>query len=239
MARLPVKDSPCSPLFFHGRFRRLAAFTLIELLAVVSIGLILLILAIPAAQRFMRMGYQAKAVSNERQIYLGLVNFHSDHGRLPQITETGQISGSGEPFWNQQILAYMGYDWKKYDALSSMPEVFYDPGQRRNKLRGDFGVVYNATHGPIKSTDPSLSLNALVKPSRTPLVVTAQQFQNGKPIGSWYANNSASPQGEGQNPEISDCHRGGTIVTFADGHTAWMKRDQFFREYMPFRNSLP
>lgn len=215
------------------------AFTLVELLVTVGIIAILGLIIFPASQNAIKFARQTQCVSNERQIYAALIAYHGENGRFPQLT-TSSNTEMVEPFWNQQLLGYLNVEanylkWKAQPKWK-LPAVFYDPAATHNYLRGDFGLVYDNNYGPIRNSSPSLSLQSLVKPSATPLLVTAQQFSGNDPIGSWFANNTAAPIGHGTAPEVSDRHRDGCVVTFADGHTTWIKRSDFYSEYMPFKN---
>jgi prepilin-type processing-associated H-X9-DG protein len=213
-----------------------SAFTVLELLVTISILLVLAVLIFGPAKSFISRSHEAKSLSNQRQIYMGLIGFHGDAGRFPSLT-TGSSGNSfgGEPFWNQQILPYLGYKQSDYVGQNpAVPEVFYDPSITSNRRRGDFGVLYHNVHGPIKGWgNLSLSLQQLVRPSRTPLLVTAQQPVGSGLIGSWFANNTLA---DNTSQDISYRHRGGAVITFADGHSVWMERDNFRNEYLPFRN---
>jgi prepilin-type N-terminal cleavage/methylation domain-containing protein len=86
------------------------AFTLIELLVVISIIAVLAALAFPAIFRVRDVGYQAKSISNLKQIYVGAVTYSSDHdGWYP----TDTIMNNGTPtglYWrvDASFMKYLG-----------------------------------------------------------------------------------------------------------------------------------
>lgn len=226
----------------RGRYQRpkvtLSGFTLTELLMVIAIIGILAAIIFASIGAARRASHKARSISNIRQIQQGLVLYNQDHRRLPQLAANSSFT---EPFWNHSILPYVGVESTPEDPTDpwrserKMPDFFYDPAaETSNVRRGDYGVVYSNTEGPVKLSQPSLSLLALVNPSKTPLVVTAQQFTNGEPVGSWYALNAAAPFGTGS--EVSDRHGGNSIIGFADGHVRVIPRAKFYEEYMPFIN---
>lgn len=218
---------------------RTCGFTLIELLTVIAVIGILAALIMATVGAVRKSAYKARSISNLRQIQQGLALYDQGNRRLPQLAAS---SAFGEPLWNQTILPYMGIQSSPEEASDPwrtqgrMPSFFYDPAAETSNLRrGDYGVIYSNTDGPVKLTQPSLSMMSLRNPSRTPLVVTAQQLSSGVQIGSWYALNSAVPQGTGS--EVAGRHNGASIIAFADGHVRVLPKSEFYDQYMPFSNN--
>lgn len=216
-----------------------AAFSLIELLVVISIVAVLaslLLVAIPLVKSSIK---QTQCLSNQHQLYLAMASYHADFDELVPLTSGTTVMK--EPFWNQLLLAYVDADtnyiqWKLRTPWK-MPRVFYDPAANHNYLRGDIGVMYDDVVGPIRNTKPSLTLATIRHQGSTILLASVQQFMaDGTPIGSWFSPNTAAPQGVFTIPEIADRHRGGAIATFADGHTVWLLRSGLYATYLPFTN---
>jgi prepilin-type N-terminal cleavage/methylation domain-containing protein len=97
----------------HVTGRRPAAFTLIELLIVISIILILAGLAFPAVQGALESAKKAQARNDVHQIAAAVRAFHLEYGRYP--TSEVNTGGDGGDFYTQAnnnsvIRALMGQD---------------------------------------------------------------------------------------------------------------------------------
>jgi len=232
----------------HASHAKRAAFTLVELLAVIAIVGVLagVIMALIGPVR--TAAHKSSSTSNIRQIYQGLVLYDTENKKLPPLFSGLSTSVWERPFWNHRILPYMGVSMDPYNLSDPfyskggvMPDVFLDPGApQSNTLRGDYGVNYHLTNGPIRgATYPSFSLRALVNPSRTPLIATAHQYVGGQsePVGAWFFNNTATPNGAINTPEVADRYNGMSIIAFADGHVTEMPRAEVYSRYLPYQNN--
>ncbi|WP_052362407.1 type II secretion system protein [Geminisphaera colitermitum] len=227
------------PTFF---VRRIAAFTLIELLTVIAIIGILAGIILVSIGGVRKAAYKARSISNLRQIHQGLALYDHENGSLPRLTY--YVGGvDNEPIWNHLVLPCMSvistpeHPSDPWRTRQVMPDFFYDPAEpNSNKRRGDYGVIYSNTDGPVKKsiTVKSYAISRLANPSRTPLVGTAQSFLNGENTGSFYINNVAAAGSTGG--EFSGRHGGKGIIAFADGHILTIERNQFYTEYMPWTN---
>ena len=216
------------------RFPR-QGFTLVELLVVIAIIGILAAILFAVSTRVRESARNAQCVSNQRQIYTTLLQYHNDNKRLPQL-QNGLVSGilaANEPFWNQQLQPY--FDRKTTDPL---PDFFQCPADSlANNGRGDYGVNYNdiVSPGLIRTSRYSSNLKTVNRPDRAILLADTQQMNGTEVIGAWYFTNTAAPNANG-NANIASRHRGGANVVFADGHVIWMETTKIYSTYMPWQN---
>jgi general secretion pathway protein G len=222
------------------------AFTLVELLTVIAIFGVLAGILIAAIGPVRTSARKSRSLSNIRQIHQGLVLYDTENKKLPPLFSGLSTSVWARPFWNHRILPYLGVNMDPYNLSDPfynkggvMPDVFLDSGApSSNTLRGDYGVNYHLTNGPIRGTTyPSFSLRSLVNPTHMPLVATTQQIVAGQsdPLGSWFFNNSSAPNGK--DPELADRYNGNCLIIFADGHMAEMPRSQIYAKYLPALNN--
>ena len=92
------------------RVRSAVAFTIVELLVVISIIAVLASLLLPALSRAKENGQSARCKSNLRQIGLGLSMYTTDHGFYPPYQEDDWILKLRRT-WFHRILPYTGGTW--------------------------------------------------------------------------------------------------------------------------------
>lgn len=216
------------------------AFSLIELLAVIAVLAVLVALVFPFISQMRQKANTTTALSNLRQIYLGLSYYQNEYGKLPPLTSTVTNGPGGqEPFWNQRIIPYVEPGFVPPDAPGNqLPAVFYDPNANsHNYRRGDFGVLFDSVRGPIRGFEAgSLSLAQIERPGSTVLVSSAEQNGSGsEPIGTYYFNNNSRPSQSF--PRMAEGHQGMAVCCFADGSIHQIsKADLYANGVLPFRN---
>ena len=107
------------PLISHPLRPRLRAFTLVEILVVITIVGILASLLIPALQKAMEKGATGVCMSNQRQIGLALLSCAKDNqGRLPNVYTI--IGNSVQDQWRDKIREYANLPVGKYAGRDSL-----------------------------------------------------------------------------------------------------------------------
>ena len=97
-------------------------FTLVELLVVVAIIGVLVGLLIPAVQAALEASRRSRCVNNVKQLCLGLANFESIKGQLPQAgTRPWDVHGGAS--WIVMVLPFVE-EQEMYDTLSGTTSGF-------------------------------------------------------------------------------------------------------------------
>lgn len=144
--------------------RTRAAFTLVELLVVIAIISVLAALLLPVLQRARKAARQIACASNQKQLYLGLVQYTDDFaGILPPTTGYSDELHAGltrPAFWNWTDhlvgLKYfdfgsafphncdyvISYSWK-------LPGIFRCPSVREYSTSAGYGAVRKNYHWSI------------------------------------------------------------------------------------------
>ena len=87
---------------------RRKAFTLVELLVVITIIGILVSLMLPAVQAAREAGRRTQCANHVKQIVLAMNSFHADFGELPKnIEPTGYADTAVDSSWMSLLLPYM------------------------------------------------------------------------------------------------------------------------------------
>lgn len=95
-------------------WNRTQAFSLIELLVVVTIIVILSALAVPGIKRVMSSAKQSECATNMRQISSALFAYAADNdGFLPAVSTVWGPSGD-DTMWSYRIWTYAGYSQSSY-----------------------------------------------------------------------------------------------------------------------------
>ncbi len=135
----------------HCPTARIRAFSLIELLVVISIIAVLSALCLPAINRALISSKTAICASNLRQISCGL-NLYAieNEGYYPLAVKQG--STGQEYTWSYAIWTYVGYTGKDFNY----PE---------NDLQGNTGRDKNIFHCPVTKKYRVKTLNTIRMPS--------------------------------------------------------------------------
>ncbi len=134
------------------------AFTLVELLVVISIIGVLVALLLPAVQAAREASRRIKCTNNLKQIGLAFLNHHGAHGQFPTggwnwnfpptYVEGTPVSGSGQKAgWGFQILPYVEAQnvWQAGPeiAVGTLLDFFFCPSRRSPQT-----VVHSDSYAP-------------------------------------------------------------------------------------------
>lgn len=91
------------------------AFTLVEMLVVVSIIGVLVVMSFPAFKKAMASSKRSTCMSYERQIASGLFAYAADHeNRLPPVDAGYPNTANDANHWNYMVWTYCGYAESDY-----------------------------------------------------------------------------------------------------------------------------
>lgn len=218
--RLPGTDAPPS----RGlRARRSLGFTLIELLVVIAIIAILVTMLFPLGKSMLDRANAAKCVSNQRQIFSGMMLWiQNNDGYLPFYIKS--VGSGGAFYWYAEM--------SRNDNTPGGPTLPYcphnplrvgeskksiwicpanDPYRRTTGTARDNSYAISQAIYPNSSTNSTpVKLISLAKPSRTVA------------IGEWNLDGTTVNEIT-QYSDIATPHGGGCNLMFFDGHVEFMK----------------
>jgi prepilin-type N-terminal cleavage/methylation domain-containing protein len=194
-----------------------AAFTLIELLIVITIIAVLASIALPAYNGVKERGDQTKDLSNAKQIALALRQFAIDNnGAYPNKQPTGGANGdysaapvtplpttSNDAFW------WLFPTYLQSEQIFAVTGSAYTPGNPDNKL----DPVTSARVDTLKKGENNYAyVTGLTDTSNSTFPIIADGFAAGTP--GTYTTNKAQPGGvwSGKKAIVVFCDSSGQIM---------------------------
>jgi prepilin-type N-terminal cleavage/methylation domain-containing protein/prepilin-type processing-associated H-X9-DG protein len=227
-------------VFFFANRR--TAFTLTELLVVISIIGLLAALVVGGVQSAMRSGKGAKSLSNMKQLTSAYLLCAADNnGQFPSV----QIPGKGlQPTWDLQSLPYLGIDNAVETTNPTSPklkpglnlDILFCPLDKRKSDRANgfyprsYGLTYCTLNhagydgGITRYAGEGIRLNQIPKPGKYVLLVRFHRsFENSNNVvGSYggYPSPGPNPTKSSDPVEAESwaIYGGKTPYAFADGH---------------------
>jgi len=219
------------------------AFTLVELLVVISIIGLLAGLAVPAINGALKKAKSGACMANLRQIGLGLITYaaESSAGTFPQ-------SSGQEAAWATELGKYINTTTK------SKKSIFVCPGCEKPVTEGTdttVAITYGV-HSALVDSTKNVAINNVVRPSDVILVGDVCQDPGNK---GWSPNriekpsfdnpsggrggaaNLSTPLYEGpdsddsKNPSLRYRHQGRVNVVMVDGHAESIKKGEVLNKH--------
>ncbi len=221
----------------HSNPSRASAFTLIELLTVIAIIAILSSMLLPSLSRAREMARRTSCASNLRQLNLGIMQYTQDYDeRLPGAavgpSGAGQIGG-----WVFYSRFASGTTSSKFDVTKGSiytyvksPQVFVCPDDTQGQTNGDSYAINSCA---LTLTGDGISsakiLAAFDDTTKWMLLSEEDNFQ--KTTDDGYQRLATN--------EFSDRHTEGSVVSFLDGHTKWLRRDRIKADFYQTGGTAP
>jgi prepilin-type N-terminal cleavage/methylation domain-containing protein len=162
------------------------AFTLVELLVVVTILALLAAIALPAIGRARVSSGFATASGNMRAL-AGAVHMYAmdNDGTLPRMRGPGAGNWALDQSWPALVRPYLGVTNTGVSTLTNAM-VFQDPNEKIHNKLSDFGCNAYVMVEDDPGAKNALKLSQIAKPSKTILLAMAREQHGSGVRGTWY-----------------------------------------------------
>lgn len=189
-----------------------SAFTLIELLIVITIIAVLASIALPAYNGVKERGDQTKDLSNAKQVALALRQFAIDNnGAYPaKAPDADYSAASGTPSTSNDAFWWLFPNYLQSESIFAISGSAYSPGNPDNKL--DPSGAGTRTDTLKKGENNFAYVSGLTDTSNPTFPLVADGFIAGSP--GKYATNKAQPGGvwSGKKAIVVFCDSSGQIM---------------------------
>lgn len=200
------------------------AFTLVELMVVITIVGLLAALAVPAIHQSLQRSKQAASLSNIRQIGMAMLAYAADHQMNLPARTTDPLS----PRWPRILHDFMLPDIRAFVDPSDPKPVSLDPQTFFRNNRNNSSYIFNGFNdlGTLHNPSIQVNLNRLAQPSSTILFSKKRHDR-----GDFYMDILEGPQGNHMDVLDWDTYGNTLHYFFADGSARWLTPAQYRDEY--------
>ncbi|OGV52318.1 MAG: hypothetical protein A2017_13470 [Lentisphaerae bacterium GWF2_44_16] len=195
--------------------KKVMAFTLLELLIVITIIVILTALLLPALKSARETSKSISCLSNIKQLGLGLNSYADDYsGYFPDKPTSSDCFLS----WDAKIAAYFNLDGTKF-VPNSKSTVYLCPSMQINYAYSGRSFAANNNLGENRGLDVDIKrLPQILYPS-----ILAGLFETPNCSGSFFGPRQRNMYIENEtiNNKQEFRHRNGENLLFFDGHAEW------------------
>ncbi len=190
------------------------AFTLIELLAVITIIAVLFAVAVPALSSSQEQSRRVQALNQIRQLGIAALLYAGENGgRLPGSQHTGNS-------WVAGLLPYMGLDPSLPD-VAAMKKAYRSPGDDNPARMVSYAINDFLLPSPDGAEELDYSLqNKLEAPSQTLLFTETLKTYEGSDHFHFALYGYAPANFAGA--VATERYKGGNVYLFADGRAQWI-----------------
>jgi prepilin-type N-terminal cleavage/methylation domain-containing protein/prepilin-type processing-associated H-X9-DG protein len=195
------------------------AFTLMELLVVISIIAILAALVLGNMQKIREYGFRTGCLSNMRQVGMGLRYYANDNdGELP-----GRAEGDVDK-WPKALYAYLN-DWRVYvDPGDAKARTLKQEDLLNNTGGNKTSFFFNGFNDVGAYTDSSIRVRLQQISSPASTIMLGQ-----KKYGTYhfYMDLAEPPHGNQNDVLNKEAYSGGSNYVFADGSARYLKKADY------------
>lgn len=216
-------------------------FTLVELLVVVAVIALLMGLLLPALSKARAAGFQAKGLSTQKQLVLGLISYgNSADFAIPGINTTGRrletiASSDATRLDKSGSIATQSFDWMtaalaedtnlpvtRSERLAYLLREYSDPAQRETFAASllDNGNTGTPTVNEVADRSGGIPAPSYLMPGVWQLNggITAVPSDQRSPFGQTTQQKAVCEIPTGYQPRIDKVGQGATKIALADGH---------------------
>jgi len=195
-------------------------FTLIEMLAVITIISILIALLLPAVKAAKAQAYATQCKSMQRQWLLTVIYYAQDHGHIM----VPALSANPYGLWMHQnkLGQYIDQGQISHACPSSHNDYSHSAFYTGYQMNSNVGSFHQ---GPDASYYRWFRIDLIAHPSLSPVFHDGSSWGNSEAERSWYGDQAQFPGGIGFNyyNDIKFRHRGDANVGMLDGHVTTIR----------------